>query len=147
MNSRKYRLIRAIFWNNLSINPTTTHYILFQMRQCRRESELRILMNREIVNVKSTNRLSKILYMNVRRVLYYGLINPFLAYGIIVWWQSMKALTGRIFTLQERAGRYTVGLKQLESCRDSFRQLKIVTVYSLYIQETILYANKSVTVL
>jgi hypothetical protein len=33
-------------------------------------------------------------------------------------------------------------LKQLESCRDSFRQLKILTVYSLYIQETLLYAKE-----
>jgi hypothetical protein len=34
------------------------------------------------------------------------------------------------------------GLKQLESCRDSFRQLKILTVYLLYIQEMILYAKE-----
>jgi hypothetical protein len=33
------------------------------------------------------------------------------------------------------------GLKQLESCRDSFRQLKILAVYSLYFQGTILYAK------
>jgi hypothetical protein len=32
--------------------------------------------------------------------------------------------------------------KQLESCTDSFRQLKILTIYSLYIQGTILYAKE-----
>jgi hypothetical protein len=34
------------------------------------------------------------------------------------------------------------GLKQLQSCRDGFRQLKILTVYWLYIQKTILYAKE-----
>jgi hypothetical protein len=47
--------------NNLSINPTKTHYILFQ-NQCRQKNELKILIkNCEIVNVKSTNFLSVII--------------------------------------------------------------------------------------
>jgi hypothetical protein len=80
--------------------------------------------------------------MNVRRMLYGGLIYCLLAYGIVVWGQSAKTLTRRIFTLQESAVRYPVGLKERESCRDSFRQLKILTIYSLYLQETILYAKE-----
>jgi hypothetical protein len=43
---------------------------------------------------------------------------------------------------KKRAVRYTAGLKHLEWCRDSFRNLKILTVYSLYIQETILYVKE-----
>jgi hypothetical protein len=70
-----------------------------------------------------------------------GLIYPLLSYGIVVWGYSSKALT-RIFILQERAVRYTAGLKHLESCRDSFRNLNILTVYLLYIQETILYVKE-----
>jgi hypothetical protein len=66
-------------------------------------------------------------------------------YGIVVWGHSAKANTTRIFVLQKRAERYTAGLKHLESCRNSFRNLKILTVYSLYILETILYVKKSVT--
>jgi hypothetical protein len=38
--------------------------------------------------------------------------------------------------------RYTAGLKHLESCRNSFRNLNILTVYSSYIQETIPYVKK-----
>jgi hypothetical protein len=80
--------------------------------------------------------------MNIRRMLYYGLTYPLLLYGIVVWRQSAKVLTRQIFTLQKRAIRYTAGLKQLKSCRDSSRHLKILTVYSLCIQETILYAKE-----
>jgi hypothetical protein len=111
--------------NNLSINQTKINYIFFQMKQCRQESELKILIkNWEIVNVKSNdflgvisdinlswgvhikrafssishnffiiNRLSKILDMNSRSILYYGLIYPFLPCGIVVWGQSVMALT------------------------------------------------------
>jgi hypothetical protein len=61
----------------------------------------------------------------------------------MVWGQSAKALTRRIFILQKRAVRYIAGLKHLESCKDSFRHLKILTVYSLYIQEIILYIKEN----
>jgi hypothetical protein len=56
--------------------------------------------------------------------------------------QGTKVLTRRMFALQKRAIRYSTGLKQLESCRDSFRHLNMLTVCSLYIQETILYGNE-----
>jgi hypothetical protein len=95
-----------------------------------------------ISNLFIINRLSKILDLNGRRMLCYGLIYPLLSYGIIVGGHSAKALTRRIFILQKRAVSYTAGLKHLESWRDSFRNLKILTVYSLYIQETILYVNE-----
>jgi hypothetical protein len=47
-----------------------------------------------------------------------------------------------MFILQKRAVRYTAGLKHLASCRDSFINLKILTVYSLYIKEAILYVKE-----
>jgi hypothetical protein len=84
-------------------------------------------------------RVSKIFYVTVWKMLYYGFIYPFLAHGIIVWGQSVKVLTRRIFTLQKRAVRHMAKLKQLELCKDSLRQLKILPVHSLYIQEKILY--------
>jgi hypothetical protein len=164
--SNNTRVVEQYFEiNNISINPSKTHYILFHTRQCRQEGNLKIpVKNREISNVKSTdflgvvidsnvsweihtektcsrvshnlfiiNRLFKILDLNKRKTLYYGLIYPLLSYGISVWGHSAKANTTRIFILQKkRALRFTTGLKHLESCRNSFRNLK----------ETILYVNK-----
>jgi hypothetical protein len=49
---------------------------------------------------------------------------------------SAKELTRRISIFQKFAVGYTVGLKHLESCRDYFRNLKILTIYTLHIQET-----------
>jgi hypothetical protein len=48
--------------NNLSINPSKTQYILFHTRQCRQQSNLKILVkNREISNVKSTDFLGVVI--------------------------------------------------------------------------------------
>jgi hypothetical protein len=93
-------------------------------------------------NLFIINRLSKILDLTERKTLYYGLIYPLVSYGIAVWGHSAKANTTRIFALQKRALRYTAGLKHFESCRNSIRNLNILTIYSLYIQETILYVKK-----
>jgi hypothetical protein len=54
---------------------------------------------------------------------------------------SAKELTRRIFIFQKGAIRYTAGLKHLESCRDSFRNLKTLTIYTLHIQETFLHVK------
>jgi hypothetical protein len=93
------------------------------------------------LNLLIINRPSKTLDLNELRMLYCGLICPLLSYGTAVWGHSARALTRRIFVLQKRAVRYTVGLKHLESCRNSFN-LMIPTVYSLHTQETILYVRK-----
>jgi hypothetical protein len=48
--------------NNLSINPSETHCILFQTRHSRQESNPKILIkNREISNVKSTDFLGVVI--------------------------------------------------------------------------------------
>jgi hypothetical protein len=83
-------------------------------------------------NIFIINRLSKILDLKERKMLYYGLIYPLLSYGNVVWGHSAKANTTRIFALQKRAVRYSAGLKHLESCRNSFRNLKIL----MYIRYT-----------
>jgi hypothetical protein len=67
---------------------------------------------------------------------------PLLSYGIVVWGHSARALTRRTFIHQKMAVIYTAGLKELELCRHSFRNLKILTVSSLYIQETIRYVKE-----
>ena len=152
--------------NNLFINPSKTHYILFQTKQCGQESNLKILIkNREISNVKSTNflgvvidstlsqelhiektcsrisrnlfiinRLSKILDLNERRMLYYGLIYPHLSYGITVWGHRAKTLTRRIFVLHKKGSQIhcrakTSGIMQgqLQKSKDTNSKLAIYT--------------------
>jgi hypothetical protein len=58
-----------------------------------------------------------------------------------IWRHCAEAHIKRIFTLQKRAVRYSARLEPLESCIDSLRQLRILTLYSLYTQETIEKSN------
>jgi hypothetical protein len=77
------------------------------------------------------------LYMNVKRVLYYGFIYPLLAYGIYGDRVQRHSLD-KYLPLKTRAAKYRARLKQPESSRYSFKQLWLLTVCSLYIQETML---------
>jgi hypothetical protein len=52
-----------------------------------------------------------------------------------------------MITLQKRAVRYMAGLKEVESYRDSFKQLKILTVIPIRIFKTQSYKKKSSMVL
>jgi hypothetical protein len=67
------------------------------------------ICNRISRNLFIINRLSKILDLNERKTLYYGLIYPLLSYGIAVWGHNAKANITRMFALQKRALRYTEG--------------------------------------
>lgn len=87
-------------------------------------------------------RLYEISDSNTLKTVYYGLIYPHISYGITVWGGSAKKYISRVFILQKRAIRYIDGLKQIESCRESFKKLGILTIFSLYIYETIMNVIK-----
>jgi hypothetical protein len=90
-------------------------------------------------NLFTIKRLSTISELDVLITIYYGLVYPYLKYGITVWGSCPKRHTKRVFILQKRAIRYIIGLKQTDSCRESFIRLKILTLYSLYIYMKLFY--------
>jgi hypothetical protein len=92
-------------------------------------------------NLFIINRLSKIPDVNEIMLYCGGLLCRLLSHGIVGWAHSAKAFS-RSFVLQKRAVKYISGLKHLESCSNSFINLKILIVCSLYIQETILYVKE-----
>ena len=61
-------------------------------------------------------------------------------YGIIFWGASSNSNIQRVFVLQKRAIRVLGGLEQKDSCRNTFKELKILTVASIYISEVITFA-------
>ena len=50
-------------------------------------------------------KLSKYLPLKIMKTLYYSLINPFLLYGIEVWYGTYANITNKIFILQKKACR------------------------------------------
>lgn len=79
------------------------------------------------------------------KTVYYSLIETYLSYAIIVWGNSSKKNTDRLFVLQKRAVRMIANLKIRESCRGHFKKLNIMTLPSLYMYKTILYLKQHKT--
>uniref|UniRef100_A0A1B6MPH0 Reverse transcriptase domain-containing protein n=1 Tax=Graphocephala atropunctata TaxID=36148 RepID=A0A1B6MPH0_9HEMI len=71
--------------------------------------------------------------LDTAKVAYFALFESHLRYGIVAWGGTSNANLEWVLIQQKRAIRCLVGLHYQESCRESFKQLKILTVVSLYI--------------
>lgn len=73
------------------------------------------------------------------KIVYYGTIQPHLSYGIIFWGSCAEIRLLRAFVLQKMAIRVICNLTYNTPCREYFQKMKILTLPSLYIFETILF--------
>jgi hypothetical protein len=60
-----------------------------------------------------------------------------MTYGIIVLGNS--SYTIKLFRIQKNVIRIMMGLKKRDSCRDSFKEMKILPLYSQYIYSLMQY--------
>jgi hypothetical protein len=64
-------------------------------------------------------------------MIYFSYFHAVMSYGIIFWGNSSHS--GNIFKLQTRVIRITTNSRSRESCRDLFKKLDILPLYSQYI--------------
>ena len=83
-------------------------------------------------------RISKISTKETTSLTYYALIHSLLSYGIEIWGSSNETNLDNIFKYQKRAIRYISGLAYKESCKQAYKELKILTVPALLIYKTVL---------
>jgi hypothetical protein len=74
-------------------------------------------------------------------MIYCSLFHSVLSYGIIFWEHSSN--TQELFILQKRAVRLLTGHGSRTSCRNIFKQLKILLLKSQYIFSTLLFVSKN----
>jgi hypothetical protein len=82
------------------------------------------------------------------RTLYYVYIHPIITHGIIFWGRGSKVT--KLFTLQKRIVRIITNKKPRDPCRDAFRNMEILTLYSQYLFSLIVFTvenNHKFTVL
>jgi hypothetical protein len=65
------------------------------------------------------------------KMIYFAYVNSIMEYGIIFWGDSPNSIN--IFRVQKQIIRVIVNVKTRDSCRDLFKNLKILPMYSQYI--------------
>lgn len=95
-------------------------------------------LNTSLFMIKQIKSLSN---SETAKTAYFSLFESHLRYGLAVWGGTSKVNLNRILMLQKKCIRVLAGLHQLDSCRDAFRELKIMTIVSLYIQEVVMYVD------
>lgn len=92
-------------------------------------------------NLYLLRRLAENVSVAVLRTAYYAIFHSHLSYAILVWGHASGAQ--RLFGLQRRAVRVLSGLGYRDDCRVGYRELKILTLPSLYILENLLHLKRS----
>jgi hypothetical protein len=74
--------------------------------------------------------------------IYFAKFHSLLRFGILCWRVSGCELTSRIFRIQKRVIRLMTGVNPVTSCRQIFKELRILTIDSLYILKVISYLRR-----
>lgn len=85
-------------------------------------------------------RLMSLVPVSVVRLAYFAMIQAHLTYGILLWGGSAEA--HRLFVLQKRAVRIMTFKKPGTHCSSLFKQLRLLTLPSLYIHATCVHIHK-----
>jgi hypothetical protein len=81
----------------------------------------------------------KFKYKPLLKVYYHAIIESKIRYGIIIWGSASQSPMKRILVIKKRAVRLIQGIRKRTSCRQAFKNLKLLPFYSLYIYEIIIF--------
>lgn len=87
-------------------------------------------------------RMRNFCNVEVLRTIYFAHIHSHIAYGICVYGATSKLNINKILILQKKSIRIILGLDPTDSVKPYFRQLKILTINSLYILECVCYMRE-----
>jgi hypothetical protein len=86
-------------------------------------------------------RLRNITTLPAMKSYYHAYVEARLRYGIVFWGSSVDF--AHLFILQKRVIRSMCRLPPLESCREHFRELRILPLPCLYIYELIVFVKQN----
>ena len=94
-------------------------------------------LSKDYYRIKSLkNTLSNQMLWNI----YFAYFQSRLRYGIIFWGGSKESI--KILHIQKKVIRLITGLKKRESCKQKFKENRILTVTSLYVLEVLCFIKK-----
>jgi hypothetical protein len=86
--------------------------------------------------------LKSCMSQDVLILMYYAYFHSTLTYGIIFWGNSPYTID--LFRLQKRAIRIICGIHNRVSCREYFKQLKILPLQSQYLFSILMYVANNI---
>jgi len=75
-------------------------------------------------------------------VIYFAHIHSIISYGIIFWGSSSHA--NKVFILQNKIIRIITNTRPRDSCREVFKSMEIMTLYSQYIYSLSVYCKSTI---
>jgi hypothetical protein len=75
--------------------------------------------------------------VDTRKVIYFANIHSNISYGIMFWGSSYYA--NKVFILQKKMIRIVINTRPRVSCREAFKNMEIMTLYSQYIYLLVLH--------
>jgi hypothetical protein len=75
--------------------------------------------------------------LDTLKLVYFAHIHSIISYGIIIWGGS--SCVNKLFVLQKKAIRIIMNSRSKESCRDLFKNSKIIMFFSQYIYSLVLF--------
>jgi hypothetical protein len=75
------------------------------------------------------------------RMIYFAHVHSVISYGIIFWGGASQAL--KVFVMQKRILRVMMNMRPRDSCREIFKRMKIMTLYSQYIYALLLFVTNN----
>lgn len=94
-------------------------------------------------NLFVLRRLSVISSRKVALQAFHALVMSHIDYGILAWGGTSAANLSMILGLQKRGIRHILGLNFMESCREHFKELKVLTVPALYIFKCVMLVSNT----
>lgn len=75
---------------------------------------------------------------------YFGLVHSILSYGILIWGHSPRA--AEVFSIQRRVIRIICNLNYRADCRQSFKDLNVLTVPCQYLLNALVYVKSNINI-
>jgi hypothetical protein len=85
--------------------------------------------------------LKKVTSLHTIKTIYFAYFQKRMKYGIALWGTDCDSV--KVFCVQKKVIRLIAGVKKFESCIQSFKDFKILTMLSLYILEVLCFINKN----
>jgi hypothetical protein len=93
--------------------------------------------------VFALRKLKPIISDDALKQVYFAYFHSLMSYGTLIWGNSTDA--NRVLLMQKRAIRALIGAKSRTSCRDHFLAHGIMTHYSLYVFEIIMFVRNNLS--